>query len=46
MDVLVTKDKKGRCYFVSHKLCGITEGIWLTPEEIQELKTKLDNLVL
>ena len=46
MDVSVKKDRKGPCYFVSHKRCGITEGIWLTPEEIRELRTKLDDVVL
>ena len=37
MSVTIVKDKKGPCFFLSHKRCGITEGIWLSPSEMDEL---------
>ena len=45
MDVSVKKDKKGKCYFVSHRRCGVTEGVFLTMDELIELKTQLDEIV-
>lgn len=41
MGVSVKKDRKGPCFFLSHKRCGITEGVWLSPSELIELKTIL-----
>lgn len=35
--VQITKDKKGKCYIVSHKRCGITESLFLTKEELYEV---------
>lgn len=32
--VQVVKDKKGACYIVSHKRCGITESLFLTKDEL------------
>lgn len=43
MGVSITKDRKSRCFWLAHKRCGITEGIWLTPEEIIELKKLLED---
>ena len=45
MNVSVKKDRKGPCFFVSHQRCGFTEGIWLTVDELKELKMLLDDLV-
>lgn len=45
MGVSVKKDKKGPCYFVSHKRCGITEGIWLSVNELVELRKLLEDIV-
>ena len=36
-DLQLEKDKKGKCYILSHKRCGITECIWLTSDELQQL---------
>jgi hypothetical protein len=40
-DLRLVKDKKGACYILSHKRCGITECIWLTDDELQQLKKML-----
>lgn len=40
-DLQLNKDKKGKCYVLSHKRFGITECIWLTDDELQQLKTML-----
>ena len=40
-DLRLVKDKKGACHILSHKRCGITECIWLTADELQQLKTML-----
>ena len=40
-DLQVKKDKKGDCYILSHKRCGYTECIWLTPQEIEQLRQML-----
>lgn len=40
-DLRISKDKKGNCYIVSHKRCGMTECIWLTEDELKELKKLL-----
>lgn len=36
-DLQLKQDKKGKCYILSHKRCGITECIWLTSDELQQL---------
>ena len=40
-DLQLNKDKKGKAYILSHKRCGITECIWLTTDELQQLKEML-----
>jgi hypothetical protein len=45
MAVTVKKDSKGPSYFVSHKRVGITEGIWLTIDELIELKKLIEEIV-
>lgn len=40
-DLQLTKDKKGKCYVLSHRRCGFTESIWLTVEELKQLKAML-----
>ena len=40
-DLQLRKDKKGSAYILSHKRCGITECIWLTADELEQLKTML-----
>lgn len=37
-DVKIEKDKKGKCFILSHKCCGVTECLFLTQEELTELK--------
>lgn len=44
-DVSVAKDKKGSSYLVSHKRCGVTETIFLTYDELKELKEILKGVV-
>ena len=39
--VSVEKDKKGNTHIVSHKRCGYHECIWLTIDEMIELRDKL-----
>lgn len=45
MDVTVTKDKKGSAYIVRNKRCGCHECIFLSYEEIKELKKLLEAIV-
>lgn len=45
-DLTIKKDHKGPCYFVSHKRCGITEGVWLNMDELRELKKLLEDIAL
>lgn len=40
-DLRLTKDKKGSTFILSHRRCGITECIWFTEDELQQLKTML-----
>jgi hypothetical protein len=44
-DVSVSKDNKGLCYFLSHKRCGMTEGVFLTLDELKELKEILNKII-
>lgn len=45
MMVEITKDKKGKCWIVSHKRCGCHEQIFLTPEGLADLYFKLKVIV-
>jgi len=45
MDVNVIKDRKGPCFFISHKRVGFTEGIWLSLDELIELRRLLDDIL-
>ena len=45
MDVSVTKDKKGNAFVVQHVRCGCHECIFLTYEELKELKTLLEEIL-
>ena len=45
MNVSVKKDKKGSAFVVQHVRCGYHECIWLTVDELKELKMLLDELV-
>lgn len=36
-DLRIDKDKKGKCFILSHKRCGVTESVWLDEDEILEL---------
>lgn len=31
------KDRKGPCWILSHQRCGITESMFLTDDEVDEL---------
>ena len=41
----IEKDKKGKCWIVSHKREGYHEQIWLTEEELAELYFMLKAIV-
>lgn len=45
MSVNLTKDKKGRCWYVSTLSAGMTVGIFLTPEDLLELKNKIEEVI-
>ena len=40
-ELKLTRDKKGKAFILSHKRCGITECIWLTEDELRQLKKML-----
>lgn len=44
--VSVEKDKKGGAYIVTHLRCGFHECIWLTQQELKELRTQLNEMDL
>lgn len=44
-EVSVTKDKKGNAFVLQHVRCGYHECIFLTPEELVELKRQLEELL-
>ena len=46
MAVKVEKDKKGSTYIVSHLRAGYHECMWLTIDELKELKEALKTLGL
>ena len=31
------KDRKGPCWILSHQRCGVTESLFLTDDEVEEL---------
>ena len=41
----VVKDKKGATYFVSHRRCGVTEGLFLSLDELLEIRDQINNIV-
>jgi hypothetical protein len=43
--VSIQKDKKGCCYFISHKRCGITEGTFFTLDELVEIRDLINEIV-
>ena len=45
MMVEVKKDKKGKCWIVSHQRSGYHEQMFLTPEELADLYFKLKVIV-
>lgn len=45
MEVTVSKDKKGSSFMVSHVRCGYHECIWLTIDELRELKEKIEAIL-
>ena len=42
--VTLVRDKKGPCWILGYKRCGITQTAFLTPEELKELKDILNEL--
>ena len=42
----VEKDKKGGAYIVSHLRCWYHECIWLSKDELMELREKLNEMDL
>lgn len=44
-NVSLTKDGKGGCWVLSHVRCGITECLFLTVEELIELRDKIESLL-
>jgi len=41
----VKKDSKGDTYFVSHRRVGVTEGIFLTLEELIEIRDQINDIL-
>ena len=42
----VERDKKGGAYIVSHLRCGYHELIWLSKDELMELRERLNGMEL
>lgn len=42
----IEKDRKGKCYIIDHVRGGYHECIWLTVEEMKELKERLDEVLI
>lgn len=40
----VTKDRKGDTYFVSHVRCGATEGVFLTFNELLDIRDMINDI--
>ena len=43
-DISVRKDGKGSAYIISHKRCGVTECLFVTLQELGELKEQIEKL--
>ncbi len=43
-DIAVRKDSKGSAYIISHKRCGVTECMFVTLQELEELKEQIEKL--
>lgn len=43
--VKIEKDKKGPCYIISHERSGITECLFMTINELKDLKRHLAKVV-
>lgn len=41
----VKKDHKGNSFYVSHQRCGITEGIFLTLKELEEVRNQINEIL-
>ena len=41
----VVKDKKGATYFVSHRRCGVTEGLFLSLDELLEIRDQINDIL-
>ena len=44
--VSLEKDKKGSAYIVSHLRCEYHEQIWLSRDELRQLRDELNNMDL
>lgn len=42
----IEKDKKGGAYIVSHLRCGYHECIWISKDELRELRDNLNKMDL
>ena len=45
MMVTLKKDRKGPCWIMSHRRCGITETVFLTEEELMELRVLINDMI-
>ena len=45
MRVSLKKDGKGPCWIMSHHRCGITETVFLTEEELMELRVLINDMI-
>jgi len=43
-DIAVRKDSKGSAYIISHKRCGVTECLFVSRKELEELKEQIEKL--
>ena len=43
--VSIVKDRKGRCWYLSHRRCGVTEGIFVTQDELLEIHDEIGKLI-
>lgn len=41
----VVKDSKGPSYIISVKRCGITQALFVSPEDLREIKDKIDKIL-
>ena len=45
MRVSLRKDRKGPCWIMSHQRCGVTETVFLTEEELRELRVLINDMI-